>query len=94
MDDANGKDIWCTKLFWWSKDFFCHLCIRSRGWATVENNKNMIGNESESDNKRGKTFGFEKESHHRRLNDVDGLNLSTKFWSYLFIEGGMINLED
>ena len=33
-------------------------------------NKNMIRNESESDNKRVKTFGFEMGSHHKRLNHV------------------------
>ena len=60
----------------------------------VENNKNTIGNESESNNKRVKTSGFENGCHNRRLNDVDGLYLGAKFWSYLFVERGMINLED
>ena len=33
-------------------------------------NKNMIGNELQSNNKRVKTFGFEMGSHHKRLNHV------------------------
>lgn len=87
MDDANGEDIWYTKLFWYSKDFFCHVILEVKTYYWRQQwkeflkingkndknkftNKNMIGNESVSNNKRVKTFGFEMGSHHKRLNQV------------------------
>ena len=70
-----SKDFFCYLILEVEADYYWQqwkefLEISDKNDKDKFTNKNMIGNESESDNKRVKTFGFEMGSHRKRLNHV------------------------